>query len=81
MVVVKMRDQNGIDTPQRRGIDLPSPAQVRNPTSQQGIGEEPDAAQVDENRCVPDVLNGGSGRGYNHIAILRRRTFGVRGEE
>ena len=56
MVVVDMRDQNGVD-PRYGLIDVdPDPtAQVQHPPPDQRIGDEPDAVQLDQNGRVADV--------------------------
>ena len=55
MVVVDVRDQHGVDAPQRRRVDLPHAAQVRDAGAEQRVGQQPHAGQVDADGRVPDV--------------------------
>ena len=54
---MQVRDQHGVDAAERPGVDLGGPAQVRDAVSEQRVGEQPDAVQVDEDGRVADVLD------------------------
>jgi hypothetical protein len=70
MVIVEMRDQDGIEPPKRTGVDLACATQVGDAVPEERVRKKPDTAQVDEDGGVPDVLDGGSRRS-DHGAILR----------
>ena len=57
MVVVRVRDQNRVDTPQRLGVDGHRAPKVGDAVSEQRIGEETDTVEVDEDRGVSDELD------------------------
>ena len=61
-----MRDQHRIDAAQRAGVDLGRPAEVGDAVPEQRVGEEPDAAEIDEDGGVPDVLDGGAAADRSH---------------
>ena len=72
VVVVEVRDEHRVDATDRTGVGRPSAAQMQHPVAQHGIGQEPSAVEVDDERPVPEpgdrpVLGLGG-----HCAIVAR---------
>ena len=56
MVVMQVRDQDGVDVGRHLGR-LPVAAQVSHPRAEHRVGQEADAAELDQDGGVPDVCD------------------------
>ena len=57
VVVVRVRDQDGVDATQRPGVDRHGALQVRDAVAEQRVGEQPGAVEIYGDRGMPDVLD------------------------
>ena len=55
MVVVDVREQDGVDAGEPRGLQRDPTAQVADPGAQDGIRQQPDPVELDQDGGMPDV--------------------------
>ena len=58
VVVVRVGDEDGIETAKRFRVHRDDTAQMDDPIAEERIGDQPDTVEVDDDRRVADVLDG-----------------------
>jgi uncharacterized membrane protein YbhN (UPF0104 family) len=74
MVEVGVRDEDGVDAAKGFEIHPPLAAQVEEPRTEERVGQQPYAVQVDEHRRMADVHDPRSSVG--HEPVIVRRSLG-----